>query len=70
MSTTNDQLRAAAWRTSSYSGANGDCVEVADLPDGRRAVRDSKDCGRGPTLLFTSSEWSAFVAGVKAGEFD
>jgi hypothetical protein len=70
MSTTSDQLDAAAWRTSSYSGANGDCVEVADLPDSSRAVRDTKDCGRGPILLFTSSEWQAFIAGVKAGEFD
>jgi hypothetical protein len=70
MSTTSDQLEAAAWRTSSYSGANGDCVEVADLPDSSRAVRDTKNRGRGPILLFTSGEWQAFIAGVKAGEFD
>jgi Domain of unknown function (DUF397) len=70
MSTTNDHLDAAAWRTSSYSGPNGNCVEVADLPDGRRAVRDTKDRGRGPILMCTPGEWQAFVAGVKAGEFD
>jgi hypothetical protein len=70
MSTTNDRLEAAAWRTSSFSGANGNCVEVADLHGGGRAVRDTKDRGRGPILLFTSSEWQAFIAGVKAGEFD
>jgi hypothetical protein len=68
MSTTNDHLDAA-WRTSSYSGPNGNCVEVADLRDGRRAVRDTKDRGRGPILMFTPGEWQAFVAGVKAGEF-
>jgi hypothetical protein len=70
MNTKNYDLEAVAWRTSSYSGANGDCVEVAGLPDGSRAVRDTKDRGRGPILQFTSSEWWAFIAGVKAGEFD
>jgi hypothetical protein len=60
-----------AWRTSSYSNGNGgQCVEVADLPDGGRLVRDTKDHGRGPILRFTASEWQAFVLGVKDGEFD
>jgi hypothetical protein len=31
------------WRKSSLSSDNGTCVELADLPDGRVAVRDSKD---------------------------
>ncbi len=68
MSTNDDLAGTAAWRTSSYSGANGNCVEVADLRDGRRAVRDTKDRNR-PILLFTAGEWQAFVVGVKAGEF-
>lgn len=46
-----------------------DCVEVADLPDGGRAVRDSKD-PTGPALIFTPAEWAAFTAGVRDGEFD
>jgi hypothetical protein len=56
------------WVKSSASFANGDCVEVALLPDGQIGVRDSKDTG-GPTLRFTPSEWRAFIAGVQAGEF-
>jgi len=44
-------------------------VEVADLPDGGAAVRDSKDPD-GPKLVFTRAEWVAFLGGVKDGEFD
>lgn len=61
-----------AWRKSSRSGGSsggGDCVEVADLPGGGRAVRDSKNPA-GAQLRFTPSEWTAFVGGVKDGEFD
>ena len=55
------------WRKSSTSG-DGECVEVMISPDGV-SVRDSKapDEGR---LAFTRGEWSAFIAGVKSGEFD
>jgi Domain of unknown function (DUF397) len=56
-----------AWRRSSRCDA-GSCVEVAHI-DGAFAVRDSKDRS-GPTLLFTRAEWSAFVAGVRAGDFE
>jgi len=62
-----DQL---VWRKSSRSDADNNCVEIADLPDGGRAVRDSKDQGSGPVLVFTASEWSAFIGGAKDGEFD
>ncbi len=44
------------------------CVQVAIREDGI-GVRDSKDDSK-TTLCFTPSEWDAFVAGVKAGEFD
>lgn len=60
-------LSAAAWRTSSYSGANGDCVEVATNMEGVVAVRDSKN-RQGPVLLFTPTEWESFVAGLRGGE--
>jgi hypothetical protein len=57
------------WRKSSYSTVEGNCVEVADLDHGGRAVRDSKDPS-GPALMFTATEWVAFTTGVRAGEFD
>lgn len=57
------------WVKSSLSYANGQCVEVADLPSGAVGVRDSKDAA-GPILQFTAVEWKAFLGGAKGGEFD
>jgi hypothetical protein len=62
-------LGSAAWRKSTRSGPLTDnCVEIAFVAGGV-AVRDSKD-PTGPVLMFTASEWDAFVAGTKDGEFD
>jgi hypothetical protein len=62
-------LSRAQWRKSTKSQGNGQCVEVADLDGHAVAVRDSKDQD-GPVLVFTSTEWRAFLAGAKDGEFD
>ncbi|MGH3613607.1 MAG: DUF397 domain-containing protein [Pseudonocardia sp.] len=63
-------LTDARWWTSSFSGSNGSsCVEVAFLPDGGVAVRDTKDRSLSPHR-YTAAEWDAFLAGVRAGEFD
>jgi predicted secreted Zn-dependent protease len=56
------------WRKSTRSGAAGHCVEVANIPSAV-LVRDSKDAG-GPVLTFAATEWTGFVAGIRAGEFD
>jgi hypothetical protein len=58
-----------SWVKSSFSFANGNCVEVANLPQGGIGVRDSKDT-EGPILRFTPDEWNAFLGGVRNGEFD
>ncbi len=64
------QLNHAQWRKSSYSGTNGGaCVEVAIGVPGIVAVRDSKNMP-GPELQITDQAWSAFVTGIKDGEFD
>ncbi|MBB5939891.1 DUF397 domain-containing protein [Streptomyces zagrosensis] len=59
------------WVKSSYSGMENACVEWAPIhaaTNGTVPVRDSKD-PHGPALAFTTSAWSAFLAGVKADEF-
>lgn len=63
-------LTNAVWRTSSLSNDRANCVEIAFLDDGSVGLRDSKDRGQGPVLLFTPAEWDAFVGGAKDGEFD
>lgn len=60
----------ATWRKSTFSSMNGSCVEVSWLQADRIGVRDTKDHGTGPVLVFTGPEWTAFLAGAKEGQFD
>ncbi len=63
-----NDLTGLRWFKSSASGASA-CVEVAHLPDGGVAVRDSKDRAKSPHV-FDSREWECFLIGAKNGEFD
>jgi hypothetical protein len=45
-------------------------VEVANFGDGQIGIRDSKANGRGPVIFVTPGGWSAFIAGIKDGQFD
>ena len=63
-----DRRSSLAWVKSSLSFANGNCVEVAGLPDGGIGVRNSRDPD-GPVLRFTPDEWRAFLGGVRNHEF-
>lgn len=54
------------WIRSSYCNL-GNCVEVAHH-GGRVEIRDSRRPDQ--SAWFTAADWAAFVAGVRAGEFD
>jgi Domain of unknown function (DUF397) len=64
-----DQLLAARWRKSRVSNPTGSCVEVAALPGGEIAVRNSRHPS-GPALIYARADVAAFLDGVKNGEFD
>jgi Domain of unknown function (DUF397) len=55
----------SSWRKSSYSTAEGNCVEVADNSS-RVLVRDSKQNGVGPMLRFSAYAWRQFAVQVKS----
>jgi len=59
------------WVKSSRSANQGQCVEASHPTDQVVAVRDSKEQHPGGTVLvFTGSEWTTFIEGVKGGDFD
>lgn len=63
------ELQGVTWRKSTFSNPSGNCVELAALPGGGVAMRNSRD-PHGPALVYTRDEIAAFLAGSKTGEFD
>jgi hypothetical protein len=62
-------LDDVAWQKSSHSNSQGTCVELAGLPGGQIALRNSRHPD-GPALIYTPAEIDAFIRGAKDGEFD
>ena len=62
-------IPGASWVKSRRSGpTGGNCVEVAFLPHGEVAMRNSR-YPDGPALVFSRAEWDAFLGGAQDGEF-
>ena len=62
-------MRGVHWQKSQRSNSQGNCVELAQLPTGETALRNSRHPG-GPILIFTRAEIDALIEGIKNGEFD
>lgn len=63
------RIEGVVWRKSRRSNPSGNCVELAELPGGEIAVRNSRDPD-GPALIYTRTELAMFIDGAKDGEFD
>jgi Domain of unknown function (DUF397) len=57
-------LSRAEWRKSSYSGQDGNCVEVARNLPGLVAVRDSKEPDVAK-LVVSRKTWRAFILALR-----
>ena len=61
-------MTSPQWRTSSYSGTNGNCVEVATAGDAR-LVRDTKQRQAGH-LSIGDHGWRSFLDTITRGARD
>jgi hypothetical protein len=64
-----DSCVEVGFHKAAASSSNQGCVEARICDCDEILVRDSKDRD-GPVLTFNRNEWAAFLAGVKAGEFE
>ena len=53
-----------AWRKSTYSGSEANCVEVGNAA-GLLKVRDTKD-RQGPALIVSADAWRRFTMEIKS----
>jgi hypothetical protein len=63
------KLTGVCWQKSRHSNSQGACVELAGLPGGGIAIRNSRDPD-GPVQFYTKAEIRALIEGVKEGDFD
>lgn len=64
-----EALRAANYRKSSRSSGAQNCVMVGTAA-GWVGIQDSKLGADSPILAFTTAEWRALIAAIRAGELD
>lgn len=57
------------WRHSTASSPNGNCVELAALSPEHVLMRNSRH-PQERSLVVSRDELAAFLAGIRAGEFD
>lgn len=63
------KLQGAQWHKSRRSNSQGNCVEMAELPGGSVAMRNSRH-PEGPALIYSRPEIEALILGAKDGDFD
>jgi hypothetical protein len=61
-----DRLASARWRKSTRSNPTGACVELAELPDGNIAVRNSR-FPSGPVLICSRATIAAMITKARNG---
>jgi Domain of unknown function (DUF397) len=54
------------WAKSSLSFANGNCIEVAEFPDGDIGLRDDKMNSKAPVMRFSREEWDSFTEQMRS----
>ena len=69
MAVSDAERATLVWVKARASSSYGQCVQIASVPDGRVAMRDSKDPD-GPILLYARAEFKAFLDGALKGDFD
>jgi hypothetical protein len=62
-------LTTARWYKSPASSPQGNCVELASLPGGQIAMRNSRHPD-GPALIFTKDEMKDLIDTLKSGTLD
>ena len=66
MPSESESMKQLSWRTA-YQCNGGACIRVAADGD---AVMIGSSQPNGPVLSYSRAEWTAFVEGIRQGDFD